>query len=185
MIIHVGYVDIEFKRGDITNEKVDAIVNAANSSLSMGGGVAAAIREAAGMQVQEEVSAKGPIPIGTAVETSGGYLDARYIIHGALMGMDFRTDYIRIMATMDSVMEKAEALGITSIAFPAFGTGVGRFPVDQSAEGMLTVLKRYLDSGRSGLTQIVFVLWSDDIVKAFETKAKEIFKDNLKNKGKG
>ncbi len=185
MIITLGYVEIEFKKGDITTEKVDAIVNAANSSLSMGGGVAAAIRDAAGMQVQEEVSDKGPIPIGSAVETSGGYLDARYIIHGALMGVDYRTDYTRIMDTMDSVMEKAEALGITSIAFPAFGTGVGRFPFDQSAEGMLTVLKRYVDSGRSSLTKIVFVLWSDEIVKAFEDKAKEIFKDDMNGKGKG
>jgi O-acetyl-ADP-ribose deacetylase (regulator of RNase III) len=183
--INIGYVEIEFKVGDITEETADAIVNAANSSLIMGGGVAAAIRNAAGMRVQEEVSAKAPIPIGSAVETSGGSMRARYVIHGALMGMDYRTDYSRITSTMASVMDRAEALGITSIAYPAFGTGVGRFPADQSAEGMLTVLKRYIDSGRTGLTKVVFVLWSEEILEAFESEAKKIFKDIDNKRGKG
>lgn len=185
MIITIGYVEIEFKKGDITNEHTDAIVNAANSSLIMGGGVAGAIKEMAGSRVQEEAREEGPIPIGSAAVTSGGHLDARYIIHGALMGMDFRTDYIRIKETMDSVLEKAESLGTRSIAFPAFGTGVGRFPVDQSAEGMLTVLQRHIDSGRCGLSKINFVLWSDDILDAFEKTARDVFKESLDNKGGG
>lgn len=185
MIIAEGYIDIEFKKGDITDERTDAIVNAANSSLIMGRGVAGAIRDMAGRSVQEEAQAGGPISIGSAVVTSGGQLNVRYIIHGAIMGMDFRTDARRIEKTMESVLTAAESLGISSLSFPAFGTGVGRFPVDQSAEAMLSVLKSHIDSGRCGLRKIVFVLWSDEILETFEIVARRVFEDNTAEKGKG
>lgn len=185
MIIKLKYADIEFKTGDLTQENADAVVNAANNSLLMGGGVAKAIREAAGRQVQEEASGKAPIAIGSAVETGAGYLNAKYIIHGAVMGLDFRTDAFRISETMNSVLDKADALGISTIAFPAFGTGVGRFPPEQAASAMLTVLKQRLESGRSGLSKITFVLWTDELRKVFEEEAARLFNERENEKGKG
>lgn len=175
MIFTAGYIEIEIKQGDLTVETADAIVNAANSTLVMGGGVAAAIREFGGSRISEEAAEKGPIAIGEAVETNAGNLSARYVIHGAVMGTDFRTDSARIKMTMESVLDRADALAIKTIAFPAFGTGVGRFPPDEAAEAMLTVLKSRIGSGRSGLHKITFVLWTDEILNIFLTKAKELF----------
>ncbi len=175
MIFSSGYTEIEIKKGDLTQESADAIVNAANATLVMGGGVAAAIRELGGSRIQEEAAEKGPIEIGGAVETNAGNLYARYVIHGAVMGTDFRTDARRIKQTMESVLDRAESLAIKTIAFPAFGTGVGRFPPDEAADTMLNVLRDRTKSGMFGLHKVTFVLWTDEIADIFAAKARELF----------
>jgi O-acetyl-ADP-ribose deacetylase (regulator of RNase III) len=174
MIFNVGYTEVEIKKGDLTAESADAIVNAANTTLVMGGGVAAAIREFGGSRIQEEAAAKGPVPVGAAVATNAGNLYARYVIHGAVMGTDFRTDARLIRQTMESVLDRADELAIKTIAFPAFGTGVGRFPPNDAAGVMLSVLQERIKLGTS-LQKVTFVLWTDEIVQIFETKARQLF----------
>ncbi len=164
-------VEIEIIQGDITKIEADAIVNAANSRLIMGGGVAGAIRRAGGDEINEEAIKKGPIPIGEAAVTGAGRLKAKYVIHGAVMGLDFYTDADKIKAATENSLKRAEELKLKSIAFPAFGTGVGGFPVDECAKIMLDVAK---DFKYKSLAKIIFVLFDK---KAYETFVDELDKD--------
>jgi len=155
--------------GDITVADTDAIVNAANSQLWMGGGVAGAIKRAAGDEVQDEAVAQGPIEPGESVITSAGRLPApiRWIVHAATMGPDLVTseDYIR-QATASALAVAARA-GARSIAFPALGTGVGGFALDRAAEVMVEEARRALAEGLS-IERIVFVGRGDETRAAFD-----------------
>src|SRR2546422_4215267 len=130
MVISIGQVSLETERGDISQARVDAVVNAANNHLWMGGGVAGALKRAGGSEIEREALAKGPIEIGEAVVTGGGALPAKYVIHAAVMGQDLRTDRSKISKATRNSLIRASELGISSIAFPALGTGVGGFPVN-------------------------------------------------------
>jgi O-acetyl-ADP-ribose deacetylase (regulator of RNase III) len=129
--------------GDITEQEADAIVNAANNHLWMGVGVAGAIKRKGGSEIEKEAMSKAPIPVGEAVVTKAGKLKAEYVIHAAVMGQDLITneEYIK-NATLNS-LKRAEELKIKSIAFPAFGTGVGGFPVDECARIMIDGAKNF------------------------------------------
>src|SRR5437660_1465271 len=127
-------VEPEVVEGDITKLEVDAIANAANDRLWMGVGVAGAIKRAGGEEIEREAVAQGPIAVGEAVATGAGRLAARYVIHGAVMGQDLRTDADTIRRTTQSCLRVANELGLESLALPAFGTGVGGFPVDECAQ---------------------------------------------------
>lgn len=134
-------------RGDISECRVDAIVNAANNHLWMGSGVAGALRRRGGPGIEDEAISRGPIGVGEAVETTAGDLDARYVIHGAVMGQDLRTDIDIVERTTFSCLEVAERLGIGSIAFPAFGCGVGGMDPGKVAVAMKKAFHRF--SGRT------------------------------------
>lgn len=151
-------IKISLVQGDITEQKVDAIVNAANDHLWMGAGVAGAIKRKVGKEIEEEAMKQGPISIGEAVVTSAGNLKVKYVIHAAVMGQDLVTneEYIR-NATLNS-LKRAEELKIKSIAFPAFGTGVGGFPTDKCAEIMLGAVKDFSKDAKY-LKEISFVLF--------------------------
>jgi O-acetyl-ADP-ribose deacetylase (regulator of RNase III) len=151
-------VKIKLVQGDITDQETDAIVNAANNRLWMGAGVAGAIKRKGGKEIEDEAIRKGPIPIGEAVVTSAGKLKAKYVIHAAVMGQDLTTneEYIK-NATLNS-LKRAEELKIKSIAFPAFGTGVGGFPIDKCAQIMLDQVKDFSKKTKY-LKEILFVLF--------------------------
>jgi O-acetyl-ADP-ribose deacetylase (regulator of RNase III) len=172
-MIKIKNTTLQLFRGDITTLKVDAIVNAANNELWMGGGVAGAIKRRGGQVIEDEAVAKGPIPIGEAVATSAGKLDARYVIHAAGMGMDFRTDEKKIRDSTKNSLLRAEELGIKSIAFPAIGTGVGGFPADEAARIMLLVTREHIEKGTS-LEKVIFALYDGETYRAFERKLKEL-----------
>jgi O-acetyl-ADP-ribose deacetylase (regulator of RNase III) len=140
---------IKVVQGDITDQEVDAIVNAANNHLWMGAGVAGAIKRKGGKEIEDEAMKKCPIPIGEAVVTKAGKLKANYVIHAAVMGQDLTTneEYIR-NATLNS-LKRAEELKLKSIAFPAFGTGVGGFPLDRCAQIMLDQVKDFSKKAKS------------------------------------
>ncbi len=134
---------IEIVKGDITGANTQAIVNAANNQFWMGSGVAGAIKAAGGQIVEDEAIKKGPVMPGEAVYTSAGKLPFKVVIHAAVMGQDLRTTdkYIR-QATIAS-LNIAESLKLESIAFPAFGTGVGGFPMKACAYVMITAIRGY------------------------------------------
>jgi len=161
---------IELVEGDITRVEADALVNAANNCLLMGGGVAGAIRRAGGKEIEEEAVKKGPIPIGEAVATGAGRLRARYIIHAAVMGLDFHTDAEKIRSATRNSLLRAEELGLKSIAFPALGTGVGGFPLDECARIMLGEIREHLQ-GKTGLERVIFVLRCQEAYQAFQAVA--------------
>ena len=160
-------VKIEAQRGDITQLELDALVNAANNRLWMGGGVAGALKRAGGEEIEAEAIKKGPIPVGEAVATGAGKLKARYVIHAAVMGQDLMTDSGKIgQATRNSLL-RADELGLKSIAFPALGTGVGGFPLDECARIMVSEVRRY-SVRKTGLERVVFILYDEPAYQVFK-----------------
>ena len=158
-------VKIKVLQGDITDQEADAIVNAANDHLWMGAGVAGAIKRKGGKEIEDEAMKKGPIPIGEAVVTSAGKLKAKYVIHAAVMGQNLTTNEEYIKNATQNSLKKAEELKIESIAFPAFGTGVGGFPMDRCAQLMLDQVKDFSKKIRY-LKEVLFVLFDK---KSYET----------------
>jgi len=160
-------VKIEVYQGDITQLKLDALVNAANNRLWMGGGVAGALKRAGGKEIEAEAVSKGPIPIGEAVVTGAGRLKARYIIHAAVMGQDLQTDEEKIKQATKNSLLRAEEIGIKSVAFPALGTGVGGFPLDECARIMIGEVRRY-STQKTALERVVFALYNELAYQAFK-----------------
>jgi len=159
--------EIRIIQGDITELKVEAIVNAANNKLVMGGGVAGALKKKGGRVIEEEAVKKGPIKIGEAIATSAGSLPARYVIHAATMGMDFKTDEVKIRDSCRNALRVAEELKIKSIAFPALGCGVGGFPLLASAKIMSQEVLRHLREKESNLKEIIFCLFDREAFAVF------------------
>jgi O-acetyl-ADP-ribose deacetylase len=114
--------ELQVVDGDITALDVDAIANAANNHLWMGSGVAGAIKRAGGEDIERQAVAQGPIEVGDAVATDAGRLSARWVVHGAVMGQDLRTNGDLVRQTTESCLRVADELGAESIALPAFGT---------------------------------------------------------------
>jgi O-acetyl-ADP-ribose deacetylase (regulator of RNase III) len=160
-------VDLAVVEGDITALDVDAIANAANDHLWMGAGVAGAIKRAGGEEIEREAVAKGPIPVGDAVATGAGSLAARWVIHGAVMGQDLSTDADKVRRTTESCLRVAEEVGARSLALPAFGTGVGGFPLGECARIMVAVARAY--EPRT-LERVVFAVFGDEAARAFEAE---------------
>ncbi len=160
-------MNITLVKADIAQQDADAIVNAANNHLWMGAGVAGAIKRAGGREIEDEAVAKGPIPIGEAAVTGAGRLKARYVIHAAVMGRDLRTDADKIRQATQNSLRRADELALKSIAFPALGTGVGGFSLEECARIMLDAVREHSASG-TGLERVVFVLYDEPAYQAFE-----------------
>src|SRR5437870_8336499 len=158
-------MELEVVEGDIAALDVDAIANAANDRLWMGAGVAGALKRAGGEEIEQEAMAIGEIPLGTAVSTTAGRLSARWVIHGAVMGQDLRTDADLVQRTTRSCLELADELGARSLALPAFGTGVGGFPLVRCASIMVDEARAYEPQA---LERVVFAVFGDDARRAFE-----------------
>lgn len=160
---------IIIEQGDLTEMDVDAIVNAANNDLMLGGGVAGAIRRKGGPSIQEECDKIGPIPIGEAAITGGGNLKARYVIHAASMALrgPLTTSEALVESTRNSLL-RADEKKLKTIAFPAIGTGVAGFPVGKCAELMIATVLKHLKSGKSSLEKVYFVLFDKAACDAFK-----------------
>jgi O-acetyl-ADP-ribose deacetylase len=158
---------VEVLEADITRLDVDAIANAANTQLLHGGGVAWAISRAGGPVVDQESRARAPIGLGEAVETSGGEMPCRWVIHAATMELGGPTSAEIIRRATASTLRRAEELGATSLALVAFGTGVGGFPVDEAARIEVEEVQKHLQSG-SGLQRVVFTVRGEAAREAFE-----------------
>jgi len=158
---------IEALDGDITALEVDAIANAANTELRHGGGVAAAIARAGGPAIDEESRAAAPIGLGEAVETSGGAMPCRWVIHAATMELGGPTSADIIRRATASTLRRADELGARSLALVAFGTGVGGFPIDEAARIEVDEVRRQL-AGGSKLERIVFAVHGERARAAFQ-----------------
>jgi O-acetyl-ADP-ribose deacetylase len=174
MRLKIGQSTISIERGDITDWEVDAITNAANSTLTMGTGVASTIKRKGGVIIEEEAMRQGPVEVGEAVLTTGGNLAATHVIHAAVMGPDFKTDGEQIKATTRAVLALAAKHRITSLALPALGTGVGHVPPGVCATAMLDAVVSHLKGSPTGLKRVVFVLYQDDAYKAFTDTLKRL-----------
>lgn len=159
--------EIKIIKADITELNVDAIVNAANNQLLMGGGVAGVIRKKGGREIEEEALKKGPIKIGEAVWTKAGRLPSKYVIHAATMAMDFKTDEGKIRVSCANALKCADELKVQSIAFPALGCGVGGFPLVGAAKIMTQEILKHL-RGQTSLREIIFCLYDHEAFEVFE-----------------
>lgn len=154
--------------GDLTESDADAIVNAANNDLQLGGGVAGAIRRKGGDAIQHECDAIGSIPVGGAAITSGGKLKARFVIHAASMELGGRTEATALRSSTAHSLRIASEQGLRSIAFPAVGAGIAGFPMRECAEIMLRECVRHL-AGETAVERIDFVLYDDEALVDFES----------------
>ncbi len=154
-------------QGDLTELVVDAIVNAANAQLVLGGGVAGAIRSKGGPTIQEECDRIGGTSVGQAVITGAGNLKASHVIHavGPRYGEGDEDEKLR-NATLNS-LRTATSNGLKSIAFPAISTGIFGFPKDRCAAIMLDTVTRYLENEETSLSEVIFCLWSREDLDIF------------------
>ena len=174
MRLRIGQSSVSIERGDITDWEVDAIVNAANSTLAMGTGVAGAIKRKGGVIIEEEAMRLGPVDVGEAVLTTAGNLPATHVIHAAVMGHDLKTDPETIGKTTQAVLALAVKHRLTSLALPALGTGVGHVPPALSAEAMLEAVVAHLKAGGSTLKRVIFMLYQDEAYRAFVDTLKRL-----------
>lgn len=158
---------IRLIQGDLTELDTDAIVNAANAQLILGGGVAGAIRTKGGPTIQEECDRIGGTTVGEAVVTGAGNLRARYVVHavGPRMGEGNEDEKLR-QATLNS-LKRATEKKMRSIAFPAVSTGIFGFPKDRCARIMLDTAKTFLAQEETSLEEVVFCLWSAEDLEIF------------------
>jgi O-acetyl-ADP-ribose deacetylase len=157
-------LEIEVRDGDIAQCAVDAVANAANDHLWMGAGVAGALKRAGGDEIEREAVAKGPIQPGDAVATAAGRLPASHVVHAAVMGQDLATSAELIERATRRTLEVADELGAESLALPAFGTGVGGFPLDECAELMVGAVRSYRPRT---LNRVVFAVYGEEAELAF------------------
>jgi O-acetyl-ADP-ribose deacetylase len=160
--------------GDLVEQEVDAIVNAANNDLQLGGGVAGAIRRAGGPGIQDECDAHGPVRVGEAAITGAGRLRARYVIHAASMSLGGQTTRASLMSSMDDVFRLARKHEVKTMAVPAVGTGIAGFPLDECARVMAESLHNALSAGWQA-SEVRFVLFGDSAKTPFETAFWHVF----------
>ena len=158
---------ILLRQGDLTEADTDAIVNAANNDLVLGGGVAGAIRNKGGPQIQAECDRIGPIPVGEAAVTGAGMLRARFVIHAASMELGGRTSESALRDATRNALRRAAEHKLRSIAFPAIGTGIAGFPIARCAEVMLEEIRGHLKRPTS-LERVELVLYDQPALAAFE-----------------
>jgi O-acetyl-ADP-ribose deacetylase (regulator of RNase III) len=159
--------DIHIQQGDLTTCEVDAIVNAANNDLQLGGGLAGAIARKGGPSIQRECDRHGPVEVGQAAVTGAGNLPARYVIHQASMRLGGKTTADSLRGSTAAVLQLAEELNVKSLAFPATGTGIAGFPMQRCAEIMLDEVRKHIQKG-TNLTDVYFVLFDEPAVKTFQ-----------------
>jgi O-acetyl-ADP-ribose deacetylase (regulator of RNase III) len=164
---------LEILDGDIAAQDTDAIVNAANNAFWMGTGVAGAIKARGGQEIERDAMAQGPVEPGECVVTSGGRLAARHVIHAAVMGQDLRTSASLIARATANALTLADGRGLTTIALPAFGTGVGGFAVDECARLMIAAVRDHAPAATT-LRLVRLVLFGQPAYRSFVEVAGEL-----------
>lgn len=164
---------IHFQTGDLTELQVEAIVNAANNDLILGSGLAGAIARKGGPDIQAACTEYGPIEVGQAAITPAGKLPADFVIHQASMRLGGKTTAESLRQSTQAVLQIAEDNRVRTLGFPATGTGVAGFPIDQCARIMLEEVKKHV-AGITHLTDVYFVLFDEDTSRVFQETWKKI-----------
>jgi len=180
--MRAGKTSIRIVQGDITNQDVDAVVNAANSSLLGGGGVDGAIHRAGGPRILEECREirrtryQGGLPTGEAVITTGGNLRARHVIHavGPVWAGGGHGEEKELAKAYRSALRVAEENGLRSVAFPSISTGAYGYPKEEAATVAVKAVRDYLRGG-SNIEEVVFVLYGPQDYSLYMEVAPRIF----------
>ncbi|RMH68579.1 MAG: Appr-1-p processing protein [Gemmatimonadetes bacterium] len=168
-------VEVKLVLGDLTEADVEAIVNSECDQLTMARGVSGAIRMRGGETIYQALQEHGKGTVGEAILTSGGDLNAQHVIHAIIMDTDFTTDMIKIRECTQNCLNLANEHRYISIAFPAFGTGVGDYPPDLCAQNMLSEIRSVLQTHREAISikEIRFYLHNQAVYDAFEEELKK------------
>jgi len=158
---------ITITMGNLIDQDCDAIVNAANTDLILGSGVAGAIRAADDGTIQNECKRIGTIPLGKAAITSGGATGIRYVIHAAGMQLGGAATVKHVRRAIKSSLARAREKELRTVAFPAVGTGVGGLSCDSCAEASISAARDHL-AGETTLEEIRFVLFNDKTYQSFK-----------------
>jgi O-acetyl-ADP-ribose deacetylase (regulator of RNase III) len=175
LVVPLEGTQLELVEGDITELEVDAIVNAANAKLKLGGGVAGAIRQKGGPSIQEECNRIGGAAVGSAVMTGAGHLKAKQVIHAVGPQMGEGDEDRKLASAVRSALALADRYGLRSIALPAISTGSFGFPVDRAARIILTEVHRYLQGGTK-LERVVLCLRGDETFQIFKRELRRGFR---------
>lgn len=168
MEVKVGGITVKVVLGDITEVEVDAIVNAANSLMLMGGGVAGAIKRKGGEEIEREALRKAPVPVGEAIATGAGRLKAKYVIHAPTMPRPaMATSLEAVKKATRAALKVASELRIKSVALPALGAGVGGLRVKDVARVMGSEVKSMVEQGLN-LNEVIFVARSEEALRALK-----------------
>lgn len=172
----ISGVEVELTRGDIANQAdMDAVVNAANAQLRIGGGVAGAIHRAAGPELAQETRSMAPIKPGEAVISGGHNLPNEYIIHclGPVYGRDQPEDEL-LASCYKNALQLAEENAIEKLAFPSISTGAFGYPMKEAAHVALQTIREEAEL-LSSVKKIRFVLWGEDAMNIHEQVMDEVF----------
>ena len=152
------------EKGDLTQIDCDAIVNPANSFGYMGGGVAGAIKRIGGLEIEKEALSKAPIAVGKAVATTAGTLPCKYVIHAPTMKQPaMRISVENVRLATQAALELGVELNLKSIAIPGMGTGVGRVPIEDAAEAIVSIAKEF----ENKFEKIILIDRNEDMVESF------------------
>ncbi|MEJ2589234.1 MAG: O-acetyl-ADP-ribose deacetylase [Deltaproteobacteria bacterium] len=167
---------ITIVEGDITKQKVDAIVNAANTTLLGGGGVDGAIHRAAGPELLEETKQLGGCPTGEAKASKGYRLPAKWVIHtvGPVWHGGTRNEDALLANCYKNSFEVAKDLGVKTIAFPSISTGVYRFPLERATKIAMTETKKFLEKNEA-MEEVRFVCFGDEVKKTYDAVFSQVF----------
>ena len=181
----IGDTDIRLYLGDITGLQAGAIVNAANTKLYMGSGVAGAIKKKGGDCVEREATAQGPIQVGDTVVTGGGKLPVKYVIHAAVMDLDLKTSGDIIARATFNSLDRADRLGVDTVALPALGTGVGGYPMEDCAQIMIKQIKKYMLEHNNSLREIILVLNNSNAFYKFKKVLYDVEDESAGDRARG
>ncbi len=173
--IRMDSAQLEIVEGDITELRVDALVNAANEDLKLGSGVAGAILKKAGPSIQKECDRIGGTPVGTAVLTGAGDLEVKHVIHAVGPRRGEGDEDRKLASAVRASLALADRHGLKSIALPAISTGAFGFPVDRCARVTLTEIHRYLQGGTK-LDRVVVCLYGDEAFGIFRRELRRGFR---------
>ena len=164
-------MEFEAVQGDIAEQSADALVNAANTSLRMGSGVAGALKAAAGAGLDEEAVSKGPVDLGGAAVTDAYALDAEYVIHAAAMEPGGQATRESIREATQNALVAADERGCASLVLPAIGTGVAGFSTE---EGVRIIAEEIAAFEPDTLEDVRFIGYSDDAYETISRVADEV-----------
>jgi O-acetyl-ADP-ribose deacetylase (regulator of RNase III) len=172
-----GKGDLEILQGDITDQTTEAIVNAANNDLILGAGVAGAIARKGGPAIQEECNRLGSIKVGEAAITSAGNLPCKWVIHAAGMRLGGGVTASSLASCTRASLEICKQRGISSVAFPAIGAGIGGLDIETCAKTMLQIACQHLTQFDIP-KRIVFVLWDSPAFSTFQKAWQKLTKES-------
>ena len=175
IVITMNNTTLELVEGDITDLDVEAIVNAANENLILGGGVAGTIKRRGGPSVQEECRRIGSTPTGTAVITGAGKMKFKHVIHAVGPKMGEGDEDRKLSSAVRSSLALADRHGLKSVAIPAISTGNFGYPIERCARILLTEVHRYLQGGTK-LQRVVVCLYDEATWKLFARELRRGFR---------